>query len=160
MEVTRILSLRQFDGVKCRFSNVVFKHSSGVAADTPDGKLGISVFRNDCACTTVTADCLCAHISQFYSQVFQQPCAYWSFDTELLQPPNPNPEGIPVPVLVKAPSDSGDECHHTIHHISDGRAKRLFLTGGHLGLCVEGRGVPFDCELAAHLKQQYYPDPA
>src|SRR5687767_2382846 len=108
MEVTRILPLRQFDGNKCRFSNVVFKHSSGIAAGTPDGKLGISVFRNDCACNPVTGDCICAHISAFYSHVFQQPCAYWTFDTDLFQPPNPNPQHIPTPVLVNQPSDSGD----------------------------------------------------
>ena len=102
MEVTRILSLRWFDGVKCRFSNVVFKHSSGVAPDTPDGKLGISVFENQCACPAgVTSDCVCAHAAQFYGHVFQQPCAYWIFDTDMLQPPIPNPAGVPAPVLVK-----------------------------------------------------------
>ncbi len=44
MEVTRILSLRQFDTNKCRFSNVVFKHPAGANLETTDQKPGISVF--------------------------------------------------------------------------------------------------------------------
>ena len=162
MEVTRIISLRQFDGNKCRFSNVVFKHSSGTAQNTPDGKLGISVFDNNCACNPVTGDCICAHIATFYGQIFQEPCAYWTFETNLLQPPDPNPQNIPTPVLVNAPSATGDACHYTIHNITDSRAQRLFeqrVTDGHLRLCVDGHSIAFDCETATRLKGESYPDP-
>src|SRR5215208_4445750 len=101
MEVTRVLSLRQFDGVRCRFSNVVFKHSSGISPDSPDGKLGISVFETACACAAASGNCVCQHIERFYSENFPQPCAYWTIDTNLLQPPEPNPAGIPPPTLVQ-----------------------------------------------------------
>jgi hypothetical protein len=134
-----------------------------VGVGTPDGKLGISVFDAVCACADLHVNCICAHISRWYSDIFPEPCAFWAFETETLLPPNPNPAKIPEPVLVKSPSTSGDECHHTIHQLSDSRAKKIFdnhAHAGQLGICVDGRGVPFDAGLASDLKKQHYPDPA
>jgi hypothetical protein len=163
MEVTRILPLRQFDTNKSRFSNVVFKHASGLAAGTPDGKLGISVFEMVCACAQHAGECTCSHIAQWYAGVFPMPCAFWTFDTAILQPPTPNADQIPEPVLVQQDSHSGDTCHYNIHHLGDSRAKRIFdaqAPQGGLGLCVEGVAVPFDPALAADLKRQHFADPA
>ena len=87
---------------------------------------------------------------------------YWTFDTELLNPPDPNPAKLTKPKLVKSRSDSGDECHHTIHDISDSRAKKLFydrVADGHIGLCVDGKYVEYSCQRAGQLKQEHFPGP-
>lgn len=137
---------------------MVFKHASGDALGTPDGKLGISVFDTKCACPQMGGDCICAHISLWYGDTFQQPCAHWTFDTDILQPPVPNQVGRPVPTLLKVRSTNGDDCHHNIHNLSDSRAKKLFeanMPQG-LGLCVDGKAIPFDPILAAELKLRHY----
>jgi hypothetical protein len=66
-----------------------------------------------------------------------------------------------MPQFLQSPSDSGDKCHYTIHHLSDTRAKRLFLdraAEGHIGLCVDGKSVAFSCEFASQLKREHFPD--
>src|SRR3954447_14090549 len=101
MEVTRILDLRNFDRYARRFRDVVYKNSSRRGdEDTPDGRGGFSVIDTACACTPVTDDCICAHIHQFYDRVGPEPCAFWTFDPAVFNPPNPNPNKLEPPVLV------------------------------------------------------------
>src|SRR5450756_66573 len=109
MEVIRILDLRQFDRKSRRFRDLVYRNSSKRGtADTPDGKGGFSVFDAACACVDVgDLNCICEHISRFYSAVGPKPCSYWRFDTSIFDPPTPNPQRIPIPELVAVPSDTG-----------------------------------------------------
>jgi hypothetical protein len=160
MDATRIISLRQFDRVRQRFSNVAFKHSTGERPDTPDRRAGISVFDTSCACPELGGDCVCAHIARFYGDVFQEPCAYWRFDTEILVPPNPNPDRIPQPSLIKVPSTSGDECHFNIHLVSNERAKKLFYENCYppeqrLWLCHQGRSEQYSLHRVLQLLDTY-----
>ena len=137
---------------------MVFKHSSGPPdSDAPDKKLGISVIDSSCACSPVTGHCLCLHIRHFYGEVFPEPCAYWAFDTDILRPPTPNPGGVPEPELRQRTSPTGDECHYTIHYLSNSRARRLWERLAkdsqlQLGLCVEGESREFSEGLAVQLK--------
>ena len=161
MEIIRILSLRQYAPHKGRFSNLVFKQPSGDGIGTPDGKKGISVFDQHCA--EALGRNACQHIAHFYNSEFEQPCAYWAFDSGLLAPQRPNTFNAPPPEFVQTPGSNGDPCHYNIHRIGSDRAKKIFdarVADGFLGLCVAGECVPFDPQRAAALKGEYYPDPS
>ena len=136
---------------------MVFKHPSGVAPDTPDQKLGISVFTNACLGVALDGDGICTHIDKFYRGTFPQPCAFWKFDTAILAPPEPNPANIPEPVVLNVPSETGDECHHNIHHLTDSRARKIFETKiaeGRLGLCDQNKCEEFTAARAVELREQ------
>lgn len=153
MEVTRILSLVQFDGNRGRFSNVVFKHVKGESSDTPDRKLGISVFENDCPNPRLEGDRICQHIAQFYDPPFPQPCAFWIFDTIILRPAHE--EDAPEPRILNVRSESGDDCHRNIHCLTNSRAQRIFdnrVGEGSLGLCYDGLCEVFSETRAVELK--------
>ena len=153
MEVTRILSLIQFDGNRGRFSNVVFKHVSGEAVNTPDGKLGISVVENDCPTPRLEGDRVCEYIARFYDPPFPQPCAFWIFDTDILN--LEQGENGQSPLILSAPSTSGDPCHRNIHHLGNSRAQKIFdrkFGLGLVGLCNERRCEPFTEIRALELK--------
>lgn len=114
------------------------------------------MFANDCGDGRIVGDGVCEHIGRFYNHRFPQPCAFWTFDSALLDPPNPNPDAVRTPVLRQIDSDTGDRCHHTIHHLSDSRAQRIFenrIGDGRLGLCDGNRLEDFSCERAAVLKK-------
>lgn len=158
MELTRIINPKHLDFRKRRFSNIAFKPSSGVRPDTPDGKAGISVFDTHCACRGVGGACICLHIDKFYSQVAGTPCVYWTFDSAILDPPDPNPTGIIAPVILETVSASGDDCHRDIHHVTPGRAERIFnaaIEPPELNLVVcDGAGPrPFDWDELEQLTQ-------
>jgi hypothetical protein len=74
---------------------------------------------------------------------------FWTFDDSILHPPNPNPDKVAAPVIVAVPSDSGDDCHRNIHHVSANRAKKLFDEHAapfeqRLVVCMNGITSPFD----------------
>lgn len=168
MEVTRLLSLVQYDRTRKRFRDFVYKNSAKVADpdSTPDGRGGFSVIELACACDDLADnDCICAHIAQFYGQVAPEPCAYWKFDTAIFGIPNPNPNRYKQAVIVNEPSDSGDECHRNIHCVTDGRLKNEFqkaeaVPQDQMYLCVDGVREDFTSERAIELVNQFYPDPA
>ena len=164
MEVIRILDLRLFDRDRQRFRDLVYKNSSRApeAPETPDGRGGFSVIGLECACNGVDGDCVCGHIAQFYSGVAPQPCAYWRFDTNEFNPPSPNPQNLTAPVMLEVPSDTGDDCHRNVHHVSDSRLEKKFKklqANMALRLCVDGHSQTFSVEQATALYNQHFPDP-
>ena len=165
MEVIRVLNLRNFDRTSRRFRDVVFRNTSKPPepVTTPDGRGGFSVFDAACACVnTGDSNCICRHISRFYGDVGPEPCAYWRFDTNIFNPPIPNPNRIQPPELIPSPSASGDECHRNLHQVSDNRLERTFREPGieaMLGICAYGTSEPFTVDRAIELCNQYYPDP-
>ena len=54
--------------------------------------LDFSVFDTRCACVDLAPRCVCDHIRRYYSDNFPEPCVYWTFDSSILDPPNPNPD--------------------------------------------------------------------
>jgi len=95
-------------------------------------------------------------VDHFYGHIpsFQQPCALWSFDTQILAPPNPNPNNIPTPTLRQINSDRGDVCHYTIHHIGNTTAQRIFdkQQANGLKLCCANCCEAFTVARAVELK--------
>ena len=163
MEVIRIFNLRYFDRTKRRFRDVVYRNSARPAdpASTPDGRGGFSVFEAACACGDLNGDCICHQIAKFYNAVASDPCAYWPFDTSIFDPPNPNPDKLPAPVLIPVPSETGDDCHRNLHNVSDNRFDkyRKIQTEQDLRICLNGRNEPFTADRAIELFNQFYPDP-
>src|SRR5687768_16470510 len=104
MELTRIFNLRHFDTTARRFRDVVLRHSQKPSepADTPDGRGGISVFEFTCACPDAVAvpNCPCEHITKYYGDVAQEPCAYWNFNSALLEKLAPSDAGKEPPQRV------------------------------------------------------------
>ena len=166
MEVIRIFDLRQFDRTSRRFRDVVYRNSAKPPdpSSTPDGRGGFSVFEVACACPGqgVDSDCICCYIARFYPAIAPEPCVYWAFNISIFNPPNPNPNHLPSPVLVSAPSDTGDPCHRNMHNVSDNRFDkyRRTQTEQDLRICANGRSEPFTANRAIELYKQYYPDPA
>jgi hypothetical protein len=158
MEFTRILDLRQFDRTSERFRDNVLRHSKKPAnvSDTPDGRRRISVFDTACACSCVESGCICRHITRFYSKVVQEPCAYWTFDFDNIQ------QRFPTPLIARqSRSESGDDCHYTIHNLSDKQADkkiRYLWKEEDFGICINGQSEPFTNERAIALIDRYYPD--
>jgi hypothetical protein len=160
MEVIRVLNLRQFDRAVRRFRNTVCKNSTKPTGDTPDGKGGFSVFVATCACLNAAdSSCICGHIARFYSEIGPEPCAFWRFDTSLLDPPDPNPAQIKSPVIVEVPSDSGDLCHRNIHCVGNSRLERKFKEHAKeeaMRICADGRSKTFTADRAIELYNQHY----
>jgi hypothetical protein len=155
MEVTRILDLLHFSGVRGRFIDLAFKNSSPVDGEqTPDGLGGISVFETPCACPDRRCECICRHIARFYGQLVDDPYAFWSFDTELLRPPDPNPTGIPDPVLLQKTTESGDDCHQNIHRVDPKRADKVrkAIPLSQVKLCINGACEDFTATRAIDLQ--------
>jgi hypothetical protein len=150
MELTRLINAHHIDFRAREIRNIAFKPSGGDCPETPDGKCGISVIDVRCACPPGNADCICKHASKYYPAVVaSEPFLYWTFDESILAPPTPNPEQVPMPVLFANVSDTGDDCHYTIHHIGRKRASRLFKEHGqpyerHLRICSGGTSLHFD----------------
>jgi hypothetical protein len=161
MEVIRILDLRQYDRARGRFRDTVYGNSrkpEGVV--TPDGKGGFSVIDPICACKAIgPSDCVCEHIRRFYPSLTPQPCGFVAFNFEEAFPV---PQGGRPPVFIATPSNTGDECHGNVHHISDDRLKKVLRTKpfeGKTHLCVDGRVEPYTHERAVELVNAYFPDP-
>lgn len=153
MALVRILNPKQFDREKHRFSNVAFKPSSGADPTSPDGKCGISVFHLECACGDGPPDCICEHIARFYSPPYSEPAVYWVFEEDILESPDPS---TPEPVIVSVPSDSGDDCHRNIHHVTPKRSKTIFYRAAdppedHLHICMDRHSEPWDEERLVEL---------
>ena len=154
MEVTRILDLIHFSGVRGRFIDLAFKNSSRVENEqTPDGLGGISVFETTCACPDRDGSCVCRHIARFYGSLVDDPYAFWTFDTAILQPPT-GPDAVPTPALVKKASASGDDCHYNIHHVTPKRADaiRKAIPMGDVRLCINGASEGFSPARATELQ--------
>lgn len=79
--------------------------------------------------------------------VYPEPCVFWTFDAAILKPDDP--KVTTPPVIVEIPSDTGDDCHRNIHHLTPGRAKSILNKHSdppeeHLVMCVNGKAQPFD----------------
>jgi hypothetical protein len=157
MEVTRILDLFHFSGVRGRFIDLAFKNSSRLDTDppTPDGLGGISVVETPCACPNRECQCVCRHIAQFYGNLVDDPYGFWWFDTAILNPPEPNPNGWRAPEIVNKASDSGDECHRNIHHIDPKRADKIrkAIPLDDVRLCINGACEAFSASRAIELQE-------
>ena len=147
MEFVRVIKPRDcWSQGRQRFSNVVFKRSSGGVAGTPDSKAGISVFALECACGNPVPDgCICDHIARFYSELVSGPTIYWRFAfADILV----HTADLATQPVVVAETSSGDECHRNIHHLSPGQSHRVFneivkdSPKEHLRIC-DGKDRPF-----------------
>jgi hypothetical protein len=157
MEVTRILDLTHFSGIRGRFIDLAFKNSSRLDTDspTPDGLGGISVFETLCACPDGACACICKHIATYYGTLVDDPCAFWTFDLSLLDPPNPNPKGFKAPDVISTQSPTGDDCHRNIHNVEPKRADgiRKNIPLGNVTLCINGTCEQFTLERAVELQE-------
>lgn len=73
----------------------------------------------------------------------------------------PAPPGKSDPVFVSQASDTGDDCHGNLHHISEKRLKRDLRAAGMIAqmrLCVDGRVEAFSIERAIELRAAGFPD--
>jgi hypothetical protein len=93
--------------------------------------------------------------------VATEPCAYWSFDYDIFNPPVPNPSKVPIPQFVSVLNDKGDRCHGNLHNVSDDRLKKVFKrqTEDALRICADGISEPFTADRVIDLCNQHYPDP-
>ena len=163
MEVVRVLNLRQYDRTARRFRDLLFKNSSK-QANTPDGKGGFSVFEVACACGNAGSlgNCVCGHISKFYSDIATEPCAYIIFDTNVFELPAQNPGKLPQPQIIPLISKTGDDCHRNLHCVSDNKLDKLRQgkLGATMRICMNGQSEPFTEDRAIELYNVHYPDPA
>ena len=155
MELVRVIKPRDCwsEGRK-RFSNVVFKRSSGDVAGTPDSKAGISVFELECACGDPVSDgCVCSHVVEFYSELVSGPAVYWRFAfADVLA----HTTDLPTQPVVVEETSSGDQCHRNIHHLAPVQSRRVFneivkdAPQEHLRIC-DGKDRPFSEEAIAEI---------
>jgi hypothetical protein len=103
---------------------------------------------------------VCEHIARYYAHVAAEPCAFWTFDIEELRPANPIPDAQ-SPQAYAVPSDTGDDCHRNIHHLSDNQADKIRRrwTEASLRICVGGKSEPFTVDRVIALINEYFPDP-
>ena len=161
MEVVRVLDLRLYDCRKQRFRDLVFKNSSRpLNTTTPDGRGGFSVVGIACVHSRV-GGAICDHVEKYYEEVSGTPCALWPFDTAIFEPPNPNPHKFKPPELIQKNSDTGDECHHNLHNVSDNRLERAYRAAEGseaLELCFGGTPEKFTPERAVEAQLLRDPD--
>jgi hypothetical protein len=98
-------------------------------------------------------------VAAYYGHVYPLPCILWTFDSAILDLPDPKPANTHDPEIVATPSDSGDECHRNIHHVSRGRAEKLLYTHAtppeeKLLICTEAGPQPFAWDEATRIKAE------
>lgn len=87
--------------------------------------------------------------------------AFWRGSTAFLETHllADRPVGTPAPTLVQVASDSGDDCHYNLHHVSDNQATRLrkkLIPHSDLFLCVDGTVEQFTVSRAVELVEAHY----
>ena len=121
----RLSHPRHYDRTKNRFNSMALKKSS-------DGS-GASIISRKCI--DDTGKTICDHIRDFYPDVSGEPPVFWEFDEALL----PNDSRIE-----QVTSESGDECHHAIHDVSNGKLRKLIIEVPieDAAVCMNGNHVP------------------
>lgn len=143
MHVIRLLKLDHFSDKKGRFISGAFVNTDH------NPKRGASVVDHHCALHQPDSLCECAHIARYYRHKFQEPCAFWVFESEAL--------GIEAQVVEEL-SDQGDPCHRNIRGLSDNKLKKFFRKEWrfeHTWFCIEGQKLPCSIEAALKYKAEY-----
>jgi hypothetical protein len=71
----------------------------------------------------------------------------------------PPPKGAHAPEFIAMPSDTGDDCHGNVYHVSDDRLKKILRRAelvNKMHLCVDGKIEPYTHERAVELVKHHF----